>query len=110
MIWALLWRSHSTLKARCVYYTQLNKEKKFILIGAVSVGEQSQAINKIWGGRKLQQVFFVLSVGTGNWTQGRLCRSSLCATPMGLRHQGPRHDCAPVNHTCKLRMSLTSYF
>lgn len=69
--------------------------------GAVSGYKQDQR------GRKLQQVFFVLSVGTGSWTQGRLCRSSLCATLMGLRHRGPRHDSARVNHTCKLRMSLT---
>lgn len=101
MTWAFLWRGHSTLKARYVYYTQMNKETKLILIGAVSVGEQSQAINKIGGVESYSRCFLysVLALAVG--------RSSLCATLMGLRHRGPRHDSARVNHTCKLRTSLT---
>lgn len=91
----------------CLLYTaeqgdEVHLDWRSLGRGAVSGYKQD------WRGRKLQQVFFVLSVGTGSWTQGRLCRSSLCATLIGLRHRGTsRHDCARVNHTCKLRMSLT---
>lgn len=67
MTWAFLWRGHSTLKARYVYYTQMNKETKFIFIGAVSVGEQSQAINKIRGVESYRRYFLysVLALAAG---------------------------------------------
>lgn len=113
MIWALGWRSHSTLEAQCVYCTQPNKETDLVHLdrnglcrGAVSGYKHGWQVESY-----SEHFLYRLSTLAVGPKEGFTIPLSLIqgrfATPMGLRHQGPRCGCVHVSNTHSLRTSLT---